>query len=89
MPKANMVGNENLARGQERMPVETRMSVGSRIAGFFFTPAVRPMLQIQMLQKHRLPRILAGLAILQIELTVAGWRGWQCSVYFSFGREDL
>ena len=89
MPKANMVGNENLARGQERMPVETRMSVGSRIAGFLFTPAVGPMLQIQMLQNHRFTRILAGLAILQIGLTVAGWRGWQCPLYFSFRSEDF
>lgn len=78
--KANTVGTEDPACGQKPAPLPTRVSVSSRIADWFLTPALAPMVQ------HRWALIaLVGLAILQMGLTAAGLRGWQCPMYAGFG----
>jgi len=80
MPKTNRVGNENLAGGQERMPAAPRRSVSSRIAGWYLTPALAPIMQ-----NRRPLLILAGLAAFQILLAAAGGRGWPCPIQSAFG----
>lgn len=74
------MGTEEPACGQKPAPLSTRVSVSSRIADWFLTPALAPMVQ------HRWALItLVGLAILQMGLTAAGLGGWQCPVHVVFG----
>ena len=76
----NMVGNEVPASAQTLRPQRTRASVSNRIVGWFFTPALAPIVQNRWFSV-----LLAGLAILQIALTAAGLRVWQCSIRFISG----
>jgi hypothetical protein len=48
----------------------------ARFAGWFFRPALGPVLRHPCL-----PILLAGLAAIQIGLTAAGWPSWQCPIY--------
>jgi hypothetical protein len=77
---ANLAGGANLTSGQERMPANTRASIRSRIANWYFFPAFAPIIQNRWLLL-----ILAGLGIFQVGLVDAGWWGWQCPIEAIFG----
>ena len=71
-----MVGDEDFACGQTATPQHSPTSVRSRIADWFFTPALAPIMQ-----QRSFLIVLAVLAIVQIGLTAAGWRSWPCPIY--------
>lgn len=71
-----MVGDEDFTCGQKVTPQRSLASVRSRIADWFFTPALAPIMQ-----QRSFLIIFAVLAIVQIGLTAAGWRGWPCPIY--------
>ena len=75
-----MVGNEAPPPGQSLTPHKTRASVSSRLADWIFSPT----LALIMLNRRFLA-FIAGLAILQVGLAAAGWRGWQCPLDFVSG----
>jgi len=45
-------------------------------AGWFFRPALAPIFQ-----KRSVLILFAGLAVVQIALTAAGWGAWKCPIY--------
>ena len=71
-----MAGSENPAGRNTSRSQINRASGRSRLADWFFKPALAPMLQ-----QRSLLIILAGLGALQIGLTAAGWQAWQCPIY--------
>jgi len=74
------VGTEDAACERKLAPQPTRVSVRAQIADGLLTPALTPMMH------HRWGLLaLAGLAILQLALTAAGLRGWQCPIHVVFG----
>ena len=75
-----MVGNEAPPPGQSLTPHKTRASVSSRLVDGMFSPTLA-----LIMQNRWFPALIAALAILQVGLAVAGWRGWQCPIYFIFG----
>lgn len=70
------MGYEGFARGHTTTPHKSLASVRSRIADWFFTPALAPVMR-----QRSFLIILAAFAIVQVGLTAAGWRGWQCPIY--------
>ena len=70
-----MVGNEAPPPGQSLTPHKTRASVSSRFADWMFSPALA-----LIMQNRWILIFIAGLAILQVGLTAAGWRGWPCPI---------
>lgn len=75
-----MVGNEAPPPGQLLTPQKTRASVSSRLAGLIFAPTLA-----LIIQNRCFLALIAGLSILQVGLTAAGWRGWQCPIHFISG----
>ena len=75
-----MVGNEAPPPGQALTPHKTRASVSSRLADWMFAPTLA-----LIMQNRWLLALIAGLAILQVGLAAAGWRGWQCPIHFISG----
>ena len=71
-----MVGYEDPAGKQTSRTQKSLASGRSRFAGWFFKPVLAPILQ-----DRSLLILLAGLAAIQIGLTAAGWRVWQCPIY--------
>ena len=72
----NMAGYEKSA-GKQTSASQTNPAEGtSGWAGWFFRPTLAPILQ-----KRRILILLAGLAVVQIALTAAGWGAWKCPIY--------
>lgn len=75
-----MVGNEAPPPGQSLTPHKTRASVSYRLADWMFSPTLA-----LIMQNRWFLALITVLAILQVGLAAAGWRGWQCPIYFIFG----
>ena len=71
-----IMGPEGFAGGHRSTPRKSPVPVRSRVADWLFTPALAPVMQ-----QRSFLIILAAFAIVQIGLTGAGWRGWQCPIY--------
>jgi hypothetical protein len=76
----NIAKDEDSGRDQTVTPQQRPVSVRTRFAAWFFTPALAPIMQ-----QRSFLIILAGFAFVQIGLTSAGWQGWQCPIYFVSG----
>ena len=75
-----IAGDDERAREQTVTIQQRPVSVRTRFAAWFFTPALAPIMQ-----QRSFLTILAGFAFFQIGLTAAGWQGWQCPIYFVSG----
>jgi len=75
-----MVGNEAPPPGQSLTPHKTRASVSSRLADWMFAPTLA-----LIMQNRWFLALIAGLAIVQVGLAAAGWRGWQCPIHLISG----
>jgi hypothetical protein len=75
-----MAGYEKTAGKQTSPSPKNPAEGGLGWAGWFFRPALAPILQ-----KRSVLILLAGLAVVQLALTAAGWGAWKCPIYSVLG----
>jgi hypothetical protein len=75
-----IAGDEDWGHEKAVTPQQQPRSVRTRFSAWFFTPALAPFMQ-----QRSFLIFLAGIAIIQVGLTAAGWPGWQCPIYSASG----